>query len=581
MREHATQKLAHAYRLDEIASSVAMMQSASALEDVAGHVLQRDEENPDAQYVHFFHEKIPSMTVAENTNLDPLADVIRSKPTDGSAYRTRAVARIFKDDFEGVVRDCTEGLAVSRLYNPQRQNTQRDLILAKDASGLGRDRRNDGRLAEEDQPSSLESQLLFYRGNGHLTLATEQIGSALYGNAHPRPLFDEPSKVQADARRLVRTYAKRALRDYLAFLSRLEYTPGLSAEYTEAFLEKVSSNALECGSRSARLLDGRGGQSGLSEALVRYELPKDRQAYPSLPQIPKPSVHKLDDLFAAVPPANLPPYPPEHNARPSVDHPSFSLPDFSEAVTYHPLLTEVLHSVLLCHCLIQTSSKELLRHAYMAARIARVCDGYPIFLAARSPARADWIEILRRNRNWLGLSSSWESLCAPAPLPGQKSSRKETPQERQVQLKEQAFVEALGDERVVDEETFAANFRARELRAAREEEEATSKEYNRTKMLDGPGLSRNAIANENDASPPKRWGQADGKQYPIITERAEVIVRWIQEAPPPSSADGTSRPKKKTGAKGRLKKQSSNASSLRGSTETGLEQSVGSVDLVD
>ena len=53
MREHATSKLSHAYALDEIAASVATMQSASALEEVAKHVLQRDERDPDAQYVHF------------------------------------------------------------------------------------------------------------------------------------------------------------------------------------------------------------------------------------------------------------------------------------------------------------------------------------------------------------------------------------------------------------------------------------------------------------------------------------------------------------------------------------------------
>ena len=53
MREQATRKLAHAYHLDEIAASVATMQSASALEDVARLVLQRDEEDSDAKYVHF------------------------------------------------------------------------------------------------------------------------------------------------------------------------------------------------------------------------------------------------------------------------------------------------------------------------------------------------------------------------------------------------------------------------------------------------------------------------------------------------------------------------------------------------
>ncbi|KAG9775019.1 hypothetical protein KCU88_g5236, partial [Aureobasidium melanogenum] len=99
MREHATQKLSHAYQLDEIAASVATMQAASAIEDVAKHVLQRNGEDADAQYVHFFHEKVPSLAMPQNTTLDPLNDVIRQKPTEASPYRTRAVAWVFKDDF--------------------------------------------------------------------------------------------------------------------------------------------------------------------------------------------------------------------------------------------------------------------------------------------------------------------------------------------------------------------------------------------------------------------------------------------------------------------------------------------------
>lgn len=606
MREHATQKLCHAYSLDEIAASVATMQSASALEEVAKHVLQRNEQDPDAQYVHFFHEKIPSMAMAEHTSLDPLTDVIRQKPTQASPYRTRAVTRIFKDDFEGAARDCTEGLAVYRLYHPQHQNEQRDLILAKDATKLARDYRADARVDEKDQPSSLEPQLLFYRGGAYLTLACENIGRALYGvpNVGTRHIEmrhkediatssmteaeKEEAKYRADARKLVRTYAKRALRDYTSFLSHFDYTAGLSAEYTEAFLEKVSSSTIGHGSRSERLLDiDAHSRTGLSEALVKYESQRDRQKTESLPQIPKPVVHKLNALFAAVPPADLPLYPsgPDQNVDPN--HPVFSLPDFSEAVSYHPLLTDVLHSLLLCHCLIQTSTKEHLRHAYMAARIARVCDGYPIFLAARSPARADWIEVLRRSKNWLGLSASWETLCAPAPLPGhnhkpEPQHRKETAEEKRERIKQDVTVAALGDRRVKDEESFQANFKARELRAAREEEEAARKEYCRTRLVDhGDAVRNSSDRNGNGtARPPRRWAQEDGKEYPITTERAEAIVRWIVEAPPPSAADGVGRPKKKSGAaKGKLRKTASTASSLRG--DTGLEQSVDSLDLMD
>jgi len=603
MREHATQKLSQAYHLDEIAASVATMQSASALEEVAKHVLQRNQTDPAAEYVHFFHEKIPSRALAESTSLAPLNDIIRQQPTDPAPYRTRAVTRVFKDDFEGAVRDLTDGLALYRLYHPPHQNGQRELILAKDAAKLAREYRADTRVDEKDQPSSLEPQLLFHRGGAYLTLACSHVEHALPGSprpgggGYPSPPCSadgkssttteadhDDSRARAEARKLVRTYAKRALRDYTSFLSHFEYTPGLSAEFTEAFLHKVSSVTSGGGprSRSERLLDlDARPHSGLAEALVRYESQRDHQNGHSLPQIPKPVVHKLHALFAAVPPADLPVYPPDPASEAAQEYSHFSLPDFSEAVTYHPLLTDVLHSLLLCHCLIQTSGKEHLRHAYMAARIARVCDGYPIFLAARSPARADWIEVLRRSKNWLGLQASWESLCAPAPLPGhmrknEATNRAETAEEKRERMKEDVIRDALADDRVVDEDTFRASVRARELRAAREEEEEQRKEYCRTTSSEAV-RARNGDTN---VPPPRRWAQEDGKEYPITTERAELIVRWIREAPAPSASDGSARSKRRTGAKGRLQKKASTASSLR-ETDTGLEHSIESLDIVD
>jgi hypothetical protein len=37
--------------------------------------------------------------------------------------------------------------------------------------------------------------------------------------------------------------------------------------------------------------------------------------------------------------------------------------------------------------------------------------------------------------------------------------------------------------------------------------------------------------NGGRAAAHKRWAQDDGKEYPISTERAEAICRWIKEAP--------------------------------------------------
>jgi len=181
---------------------------------------------------------------------------------------------------------------------------------------------------------------------------------------------------------------------------------------------------------------------------------------------------------------------------------------------------------------------------------------------------------LRRARNWLGLGASWETLCAPAPLPGQKGEKKpETPEERRERSKREAIREALADERVHDEESFRASVRAREMRAAREEEEEQRREYLRTKPMNtnSNGTGAAVEASNGNGNAPKRWAQEDGKEYPISTERADAIARWIREAPPPG---GGGEGRKKTGKKTGLRKKVSDLSSVNG-----LEKSVESLNI--
>jgi len=185
----------------------------------------------------------------------------------------------------------------------------------------------------------------------------------------------------------------------------------------------------------------------------------------------------------------------------------------------------------------------------MVARLARVCDGYPIFQAARSPSRADWIEVVRRGDNWIQLQQPWESLCAPAPLPGQASQnpQKETPAEKKERLKQQAIMEALEDDRVHDEASFHAAVAARQRRQEEEARKADGKEM------------------------PKRWAQEDGKEYPISTERAAAIVRWVREAPIGGETGGPRKKKKssKAGVKG------------KGKTNSGVEDSMSGLNIDD
>ena len=164
LREQATQKLAKAYQLDEIACSVATMQSASALEEVAALVLKRDPNNLDAKYVHFFHEKIPSRQLAESTSLHALDEVISRQQSDGEPLRTRATVRVFKEDYDGAARDLTEALQVYRAHKAHKMaETSRELQVFGHGS-----RRLDVKLDEDQQPSSLEIQLLFARAGVYL-----------------------------------------------------------------------------------------------------------------------------------------------------------------------------------------------------------------------------------------------------------------------------------------------------------------------------------------------------------------------------------------------------------------------------
>jgi hypothetical protein len=617
MRELATAKLSQAYHLDEIAASVATMQSASTLEDVAQFVLQRSPNDVDAKYVHFFHEKIPSRMMAQCTPLKVLDEIIAERPNDGSPFRTRALTRIFKEDFLNSAKDLTEGLSIARYMLAQHRAGKDQLVLAKSMQEqYGRDWRQEVKIPEEDQPSSLETQLLFHRAGVYFTIACGYVHSALDGlkeaeedkakreaqiAAGEEPTPESPEEAEAhkrrmEARKQVRQNAKRALRDYTAFLSHFDYTPGISPEIAEALLRQLGNSTNGFPKESSiinkplnRLLEGAGTSgSPISEALVPHRRPHAHHPdRPSWPKLPTPEIFKVSQLFESAPPSSLPPFPTPSPTGPNASAVSAAATTFAdshESITYHPLLTDALHSLLLCHALIQTPPKELIRHAHNAARLARVCDGYPIFLAARSPARADWIEVLRRAHNWISLSSSWENLCRPAPLPGQgkngngeKDERKETEAQKRERQKHEAILEALADERVVDEESFQRAVRARERRFREDEEAETharnghSPHHQSSSPVNGNFPSTIAPKSPTSPSPaPKRWAQDDGREYPISTERAEAISRWVKEAP--LTVEGTgSKPRRK---KGKAKTKAGTAPDLLKEESTGLEGSV-------
>ncbi|KAK3720440.1 hypothetical protein LTR37_003853 [Vermiconidia calcicola] len=582
IRQKAVKLLAKAFTLDEVAASVATMQATSTVEDVGNHVLKREPNSTDAKYVHFFHEKIPSRAMEKYTPLDPLNDIISSLPLEQQAppLRTRALVQIFKQQWDGAAVDLTQALRITeelrRMHKPNQQQLELASRMRDEQDHWNRshrDWRSVPQLKEEDQPKSLEMQLLFNRAGVYLTIACQSVHAALDGlkeyqeaqaKGETSGTDSKAQDVRLDARKKVKTYAKRALKDYSAFLSHFDYTPGLPFEITNEIMRRVydlaNGNKVQTPLPKNRLielndsdddvtLDDDSPTTASSSAVIKHQKPRPEpfeRGEDGWPRFPSPKIYPSSALFAEKPPPDLPPFPSEKTTLAMQNNESINEAFGSrEAVTYHPLLTDALHSLLLAHALMQTSPTEHLRHAHNAARLARIADGYPIFQAARSPARADWIEVLRRANNWLGLSVPWQKLCAPAPLPeaaggwakengagalAKKTQQKkeETPEQKRERIKQESIIDALSDDRVVDEDSFQKAVRARERRAMEDEQGISGP----LKDRDSGSESSDKNGSDSNAPVPKRWAQGeDGREYPISTDRAEAIARWIKEAP--------------------------------------------------
>jgi len=507
MNLQACQKLARAYRLDEIACSVATMQGASTLDDIGANVLQRNRDEIDGKYVHFFHEKIPSRQLADNTSLQPLNEIIATCPADPEPYRTRAMIRGFMHNFEGAVSDFTKALDIHHLYGRRHQPPAAEPPSPSNQNNgqANGKRAPDVRLSEEEQPTSLIPQLLFMRACAYLTLACDNVRDTVTvteadfpgiplsafladsrndGHDEPYP-FARTDLTDAEilvSRRMVKTYAKRALKDFLAFLSHLDYTPHMPQEAVNDFTEKIGQAA--SGTRNPR----------------NHQQHHSGSAHNLTPQV----IYSVSDLFAATPPANLPPYPPPDLL------PTASLPKTptNEACTYHPLLTEALHSLLLCHALLQTSRTELIRHANNVARLARLADAYPVFQASRSAARADWVDVVEKTDLSSSFCRSWDVLCSPAPLPSSPPSTELIPSSSSSSA---AITTTNGTANPRDHPPFTKHHQQRTL---------------------------------------TRWSVTDdGKEYPIVTDRAVLVARWMRDVP--FVAAGTAKKKKRKNVPGR------------------------------
>lgn len=168
LRNLAVAKLAQAYRIDEVAASVAVMQGSTALDDLAERVLRQEPGHPDARYVQFFHEKIPSRcvninsekmqpadrqvifrTLAQSTDTTVLDGLISQFPNQLAYYRTKGVVYSFQHRFADAIDTFTQGLAIARSQR-KALSTVSNSRSRKSAKGKRKTSHNASPHSEED-----------------------------------------------------------------------------------------------------------------------------------------------------------------------------------------------------------------------------------------------------------------------------------------------------------------------------------------------------------------------------------------------------------------------------------------------
>ena len=96
--------------------------------------------------------------MAQCTPLDTLNQIISENPNDGPPRRTRALTRIFKEDYVNSAQDLTDALRTARYNTAQHRAGNDQLVLARSMQEQhGRDWRQEAKIPDEDQPNSLEA----------------------------------------------------------------------------------------------------------------------------------------------------------------------------------------------------------------------------------------------------------------------------------------------------------------------------------------------------------------------------------------------------------------------------------------
>ncbi|KZT73437.1 hypothetical protein DAEQUDRAFT_703895 [Daedalea quercina L-15889] len=421
LRALAVQKLAAAYRTDEIASSVMVMQGGSVFDDIAERVLKVDSNDVDARYVHFFHEKIPSRQLAESTTTHLLDDLIAAHPQRLEFFRTRGIVHCFRDEYALAVKDYTHVIKESRAIRKAKMahcnNMPNEKLRGKGHKKKGK---SGGPKTNGQAPPNGTSA---GAGFGDIPTIDGPDGEPLL--LHPSVLPDAPDPIEPQCLFLRASaflqHAVFLIEEAILNLEGIRKAPTVDgAELRLCYVENGRYGGVEIGHPDGPL----GRRDGAKVAAYRKVLAEENfreqitnlvrksirdhekflSHFDSLEGMPSSAMG--GDLAARAEYALRV----TESLRPGSQS---APPPVSESpatfTTYHPLLVESHFSILIGYLFLGDFAALLPAFSRTAAVVDGL-EGYPVFLPPRSMAQAEFVEVLDR------LAGGWRNGIQPHSL---------------------------------------------------------------------------------------------------------------------------------------------------------------------
>ncbi|KAF6754259.1 hypothetical protein DFP72DRAFT_966037 [Ephemerocybe angulata] len=409
LRALAVQKLAQAYKADEIASSVMVMQGGSVFDDVAERVLKIDPNDADAKYVHFFHEKIPSRQLAESTTTKVLDELIARFPQRLEYYRTRGIVHCFREEFTSATKDFTYALKEARA-------ARRAKMMHHTGNSHSEPRPTKSKRRKNTPLSCANGQAPPYGTSD----ADEYSGSDSGAILHPSVLPDAPEPIEPQLLFLrgaaYLQHAVHLIENAVLALEGVRKAPTIDgAELRLCYIENGKYGGVEIGNPDGPLGSNSGAKAKAYNAVLGEKCFRDH-----ITSLLKKSMRDHEKFLSHFDSLESPNTVPEGDIAFQVDY-AYTLADTKRSApdvppvftTYHPLLVESMFSALICQLMLADFAAILPQFVHTAVVVDGL-EGYPVFLPPRSMGQAEFMEILDR------LAGGWRIGTRPHSLSNQR-----------------------------------------------------------------------------------------------------------------------------------------------------------------